>query len=111
MDTSTREAFSLLEGWRLEKTPVCVIAILQEGRAIGQRFDGLILVANKHTGVVKFRVALPEGGSDIEELDLVGAMFEYFEPGHNVVMHGGDWLCFLKVSLFYGEIVLIGVPR
>jgi hypothetical protein len=90
---------------------VCVIAVLQEGRVIGPRFDGLILVANKHTGVVKFRVALPEEGSDVEELDLAGALFEYFEPGHDVVVHGGDWLCFLKVSLFSGEMVLIGVPR
>ena len=84
---------------------------MQEGRVIGQRFDGLLLAANKNSGVLKFVVTLPDGGSDTEEIDVAGASFDYFEPGLDVVVPGGDWLCFLKVSLFPGGMILIGVPR
>jgi len=111
MHASTDEAFLLLGGWRSNSTPLRIISVLQEGRVVGQRFDGFLLAANRNSGVLKFAVTLPDGGTETEEFDLVGASFDYFEPGRDVVVQGGDWLCFLKVSLFLGEMILIGVPR
>lgn len=111
MQTSTNEAFLLLQDWRSNSTPLRIIAVLQEGRVIGQRFDGLLLAAKKNCGVLKFKVNLPDGGSDTEEIDVAGALYEYFEPRRDAVVHDEDWLCFLKVSLFPGGMILIGVPR
>ena len=111
MQTSTDEAFLLLEGWRSNSTPLRIISVLQEGRVIGQQFDGFLLAAIKNSGVVEFLVTLPDGSSDTERFDLADASFDYFEPGRDVVVQGGDWLCFLKVSLFPGGMILIGVPR
>jgi hypothetical protein len=111
MQASTDEAFLLLGGWRLNGTPLRLIAVLQEGRVIGQRFDGFLLAANKNSGVVKVQVARPDGASETEVFDLADASFDYFELGRDVVVHGEDWLCFLKVSLFSGGMMLIGVPR
>src|ERR1700747_401639 len=111
MKTSHDEAFLLLEGWRSNSTPLRIISVLQEGREIGQQLDGFLLAAIKNSGVVEFLVTLPDGGSDTERFARADASFDYYGAGRDVVVQREDWLFILKVSLFPGGMILIGVPR
>jgi hypothetical protein len=110
MQTSTSDAFRLLEGWKKEAKSLHVVAALKGGISVGGRFTAVVRSAYKNDERVILLADTLNGPVEVS-LDLSGCLFEYFEPGVAVGPGIENWLCFLQARLFDGGMVMFLVPR